>query len=242
MIVPVLSNTMVSTKCSNSKLSADFIKMPFSAPFPVPTIIATGVANPNAHGHDITKTAIPIVNANSKLCPTSNHIIMVIKAIIITLGTNTPLTLSAIFDIGAFELLASSTNFMICESVVLSPTFVAFIFKYPFLLIVPETTLSPIVFSTGMLSPVILDWSTVEFPSSITPSTGILPPGLIVIMSPTIISSKSNSISFPSLKTKAVLGANLINLLIASLVFPFDLVSKYFPTVIKVSIVPADSK
>lgn len=46
VIVPVLSNTTVSTKCNSSKLSADFINIPFSAPFPVPTIIATGVAKP----------------------------------------------------------------------------------------------------------------------------------------------------------------------------------------------------
>ena len=242
VIVPVLSNTTVFTKCNNSKFSADFINIPFSAPLPVPTIMATGVAKPNAQGHDITKTAIPIVKANSKLCPTKIHIITVSIAMTITAGTNIPLTLSAIFDIGAFELLASSTNFIICESVVLSPTFVAFIFRYPFLLIVPETTLSPTVLSTGILSPVMLDWSTDEFPSIIIPSTGILPPGLITIISPTEISSKSISISFSSLITVAVLGARLINLLIASLVFPFDFVSRYFPTVINVSIVPADSK
>lgn len=183
-----------------------------------------------------------MLQANSKFLPSKIHIITVRIAITITAGTNIPLTLSAIFDIGALELLASSTNFIICESVVLSPTFVAFIFKYPFLLIVPETIVSPTVFSTGILSPVILDWSTDELPSIITPSTGILPPGLISRLSPTTISSNPNSTSFPSLITIAVLGAKLINLLIASLVFPFDFVSKYFPTVIKVRIVPADSK
>ncbi len=67
VMVPVLSNTTVSTKCNRSRLSADFINIPFSAPFPVPTIIATGVANPNAHGHDMTRTAIPMVKASSKL-------------------------------------------------------------------------------------------------------------------------------------------------------------------------------
>ena len=81
-----------------------------------------------------------------------------------------------------------------------------------------------------------------ELPSTITPSTAILPPGLTIIISPIIISSKLNSISFPSLKTEAVLGAKLISLLIASLVFPFDFASKYFPTVISVSIVPAGFK
>ena len=38
--------------------SPDFTSMPFSAPLPVPAIIATGVASPSAQGHDITRTAI----------------------------------------------------------------------------------------------------------------------------------------------------------------------------------------
>lgn len=49
---------------------------------------------------------------------------------------------------------------------------------------VPEITSCPIFFSIGILSPVILDWSIVEFPSIITPSTGMLPPGLTIIISP----------------------------------------------------------
>jgi hypothetical protein len=35
-------------------------KTPFLAPFPDPTIIATGVASPNAQGQEITNTAIPL--------------------------------------------------------------------------------------------------------------------------------------------------------------------------------------
>lgn len=114
-------------------------------------------------------------------------------------------------------------------------TFVTFILKYPFLFIVPETTFEPTIFSTGMLSPVMLDSSTVKVPSIIVPSTGILAPGLINIISPTIISSTFISISFSSLITVATFGAKLINLFIASLVFPLDFVSKYFPTVINVT-------
>ena len=89
------------------------MSIPFSAPFPVPTIIATGVANPNAHGQDITSTAIPIDNENSKDCPTINHIIVEIIDIKITIGTKIPLILSANFAIGAFEELASSTKVII---------------------------------------------------------------------------------------------------------------------------------
>ena len=44
---------------SSFKASPDFIRIPFSAPLPVPTIIATGVARPREQGQDITKTVMP---------------------------------------------------------------------------------------------------------------------------------------------------------------------------------------
>ena len=68
---------------------------------PVPTIIATGVASPNAQGHDITRTAIALDIANSNVAPLISQIIPVISAIVITTGTNTPAILSASFAIGA---------------------------------------------------------------------------------------------------------------------------------------------
>ena len=65
VIVPVLSRATAFILCAISRLSADFINIPCSAPLPVPTIIATGVASPKAHGQDITKTDIAIDKANS---------------------------------------------------------------------------------------------------------------------------------------------------------------------------------
>ena len=158
--VPVLSNTTVSTECSLSRLSADFIKIPYSAAFPIPTIIATGVASPSAHGHEMTSTDTAQLKANSKLCPAAIQHIAVKIAITITAGTNIPLMLSARRAIGAFELPASSTSLIILARVVSSPTFEARNLKLPFLFTVAERTSSPIFFSTGMLSPVIADWST----------------------------------------------------------------------------------
>src|SRR5699024_1337790 len=108
--VPVLSNTTVCTSCAISKLSADLIRIPFSAPFPVPTIMAVGVANPNAHGQEMTSTAIPMDNANAKEYPAINQMTADTTAIVITTGTKIPLTLSANLAIGALELPASSTN------------------------------------------------------------------------------------------------------------------------------------
>ena len=61
--VPVLSKTTVSSLWTFSKTSPPLINSPRSAPIPVPTKIAVGVANPKAQGQATTITAI----ANFKL-------------------------------------------------------------------------------------------------------------------------------------------------------------------------------
>ena len=107
---------------------------------------------------------------------------------------------------------------------------------------VAAITLSPIFFSTGILSPVIADWSIEELPSIITPSTGILSPGFTITISPLITSSIETVISLLSFNILAVLGAKFISFVIASEVFPLDFFSKYFPKFIRASIIAADSK
>ena len=67
---------------------------------------------------------------------------------------------------GARVLCASLTIFTICASSVAAPTRSAFITRLPVPLIVPPTTLSPAVFSTGMGSPLTIDSSTELRPSS----------------------------------------------------------------------------
>ena len=42
--------------CKDSPL---LIRIPFVAPTPVPTITAVGVASPNAHGQETTRTVTP---------------------------------------------------------------------------------------------------------------------------------------------------------------------------------------
>jgi hypothetical protein len=242
VIVPVLSITTVSTICAVSNASPDLIRIPFSAPFPVPTIIATGVASPSAHGQEITRTAIPQDIANSKSAPLASQTMNVTIAIPITVGTKTPAILSARRAIGALLEDASSTRLMICAIVVSLPTRVARAWISPALLIDADMTLSPSCFNTGILSPVIADSSKEDFPSTITPSTATDSPGLITKISPCTTSAASMTCSFPSRTTVTVFGAKFISFVIASLVFPFDFVSRYFPTVISVRIVPADSK
>ena len=109
VIVPVLSNATISTFPVSSNDTAVLNIIPLFAPTPLPTIIATGVANPNAHGQLITNTEIPRAKANPSVSPQSNHTKIVTTAIEITTGTNTPETLSAIFAIGAFVAAASLT-------------------------------------------------------------------------------------------------------------------------------------
>ena len=167
---------------------------------------------------------------------------MVITAIVITVGTKIPDTLSAIFAMGAFVAAASLTILMIWESVVSSPTRDAVHLINPDWFTVPADTWSPAALSTGMLSPVRADSFTALFPSSITPSTGIFSPGRTRNTSPFCTCSTGTETSLPSLSTEAVLGASFIRLFSASVVFPLERASSIFPTVIKVRIMAADSK
>ena len=242
VIVPVLSSTTVFTACAVSSASADLNRMPYSAPLPVPTMIATGVARPSAHGQEMTSTAMPNDSAPETGSPSASHTSAVTTAMAMTTGTNTPLMRSASLAIGAFELPASSTRRMICESVVSSPTRVARTFTNPRLLIVAALTASPSPRSTGMLSPVSADWSTLVCPLTITPSTGMLPPGRTSTMSPTATCSSGTVSSRPSRSTVAVLGRRSISRRIASPVLPLERVSRNLPSVIRARIMAADSK
>ena len=114
VIVPVLSNATILILWADSSESPPFISIPFSAPLPVPTIIAVGVASPSAHGQAITRTDINIVRENSNVsCPIKYQPNPEIRAIVITNGTNIPDTLSAKLAIGAFLPWASSTSLII---------------------------------------------------------------------------------------------------------------------------------
>ena len=84
---------------------------------------------------------------------------------------------------GALEFCASCTSLTICARAVSAPTLVARYLKLPLLLIVAPMTVSPGFFATGMDSPVSIDSSTCDSPSSTSPSTGILLPGRITTTS-----------------------------------------------------------
>ena len=161
----------------------------------------------------------------------------------ITTGTNTPDILSAIFSMGALELVASSTRRMMPANAVSAPTRSARMANHPVRLIVAPVTGSPTIFSTGTLSPVITDSSTVPSPSTTVPSAGTPSPAFTTRMSPGRTCSAGTSSSDPSARRRvAVLGDRSISWEMASVVLPFARASKYFPNVMSVRIIAADSK
>ena len=205
-------------------------------------MMATGVASPSAHGQLMTRTEIPLASANPNVFPTRSQMIVVMTAMLITAGTNTPETRSAIFAIGALVAAASLTILMICERVVSSPTRVASQRINPDWFTVAADTASPGFLSTGMLSPVRAASFTALVPSRTTPSTGMFSPGRTTKTSPFFTCSTGTVTSCPSRTATAVLGASFISSFSASVVFPFERASSIFPTVISVRIMAADSK
>ena len=131
VMVPVLSSATMAVFPVSSKDTAVLNIMPNFAPMPLPTIMATGVARPRAQGQLMTSTEIPLARANPIVWPAKSQIRMVITAMVITLGTNTPETRSATFAMGAFVATASLTIWIIWDKVVSSPTLVAWHFKNP---------------------------------------------------------------------------------------------------------------
>src|SRR5207247_219676 len=87
---------------------------------------------------------------------------------------------------------------MIRARVVSLPTRAARKTKVPVRLTVPAKTFASGAFSTGRLSPVSMDSSTVDAPSVTTPSTGTRSPGRMRTKSPTRTAAVGTSASTPS--------------------------------------------
>ena len=121
--VPVLSKRTALVLPISSSVEAFFMRIPFDAATPVPTVTARGVASPNEQGQEITRTHMALEKANSKSAPQRSQIIKVIMEMAITTGTKIAEILSAIREMGAFEPEACSTSLIIPEITVSSPTF-----------------------------------------------------------------------------------------------------------------------
>ena len=131
VIVPVLSNTIVSTLWSDSNVSLDFISMPFLLHVPIDTTIASGVARPRAQGHATTSTLTNATNAFAVSFVTTKFNIKDKIAITKIVGTKYPLILSANLWILVFVLVASITIFTILEMLESFPILSAVYSIYP---------------------------------------------------------------------------------------------------------------
>ena len=150
------------------------------------------------------RSANPIAGGGPKIDHAANEVI----ATSTTPGTNQLDTLSASFWIGARERCASATICTIRASTVSLPTRSARMTKLPVVLTVAPVTLSPVDFSTGSGSPLIIDSSTLLCPSITTPSTGTFSPGRTRSRSPGLTTSSGMSASDPSSRTsRACFGA-----------------------------------
>ena len=96
---------------------------------------------------------------------------------------------------------ASSTIRAICASWVSAPTRVARTMRRPLALTVPPTTASPGPTSAGTDSPVTMEVSTAEAPSTISPSVAIFSPGRTTNSSPTCNASTGMRVSTPPRST-----------------------------------------
>ena len=101
-----------------------------------------------------------------------------------TIGVYTRANLVIKFSVGAFLLVAFSTISSTLETVDSLASLVTLTVNKPLILIQPESTISPFVTFTGTDSPVRIFVSIVEAPDNTSPSSGILSPGLMIIISP----------------------------------------------------------
>jgi hypothetical protein len=97
-------------------------------------------------------------------------------------------------------------------------------------LIVAPTTGEPGALCTGRLSPVTIDSSTSDSPSSTTPSAAILAPGRTSSRSPSFTSAVGISTSWPPRMTTAFGGARSSSARIASLAPPRARISNQCPS------------
>ena len=122
-------------------------------------------------------TATAAVKAVDSPPPVPTQKPRVAAASAMTIGTKMPDTRSARRWTSALPFWASSTSRAICASWVSEPIRVARTTSRPPALTVAPTTASPGPTSTGTDSPVSMEASTAELPSSTTPSVAIFSPG-----------------------------------------------------------------
>ena len=109
--VPVLSKMIACRRPASSRAVASLKRTPFSAPLPLATIIAMGVASPSASGQAITTTVIASIIAKTSVAPATQYQIPnVAKPMTMAEMVNTWAAISATRCEGAFEFWADCTS------------------------------------------------------------------------------------------------------------------------------------
>jgi len=205
-------------------------RMPRPAPRPAPTMIAVGVARPSASGQVMTTTVIANSIASVTGAPTPHQVRNVAAPPMSATSTSQKAARSARRWPGALDSCAARTSSTICASAVSAPTLVARTRSVPFRLIVAPMTSSPERLPTGIASPVTIDSSTLDSPSSTTPSTGSFEPGRTSSRSPAATSAVGMSTIRPSRMTVAAGGDRSSSRRIASLAPPRARISNQWPS------------
>mmetsp|Transcript_41062 Transcript_41062/g.97565 ORF Transcript_41062/g.97565 Transcript_41062/m.97565 type:complete len:523 (-) Transcript_41062:835-2403(-) len=250
--VPVLSKMTAVTLRACSIASPSFIRTPFLAATPVPTMMAVGTASPMAQGQATTIVAMPMLRANAsgvrspiQSCGTApssaarSQPANTAAEVATMAGTNTRLTASAIAWMGGLEACASSIILTIWLRTVSVPVDVTRRNTVPSRTTVAPRILSSTVFTTGMLSPVSMLSSTSAVPTTTTPSAGTDEPRTTLRRSPTWSCSAGISrslVTCPSSSTVssvAVCGLSSRSLCSTREVAPLALASSHFPRVMK---------
>ncbi|MCY1299811.1 hypothetical protein D9M70_493520 [compost metagenome] len=240
--MPVLSKATEVTPWAISRASASLIRMPWRAAAPVPAMIAVGVARPRAQGQAITSTATALSSAVSRPAPSASQTSRVSRAMTITTGTNTALTLSTSFWIGALAAWASSTRRMIRASTVSPPSAVVRTSRRPSPLMAPAVTRAPGSLATGRLSPLISASSAWLRPSRTSPSTGKRSPGFTATRSPRRRAAIATSSSTPSRTRVARSGRSASRARMALAVCRLARLSRYLPSSTRAITTAAASK
>ena len=218
------------------------MRMPFSAPRPLATSTAVGVARPRAQGQATTKTATvhckPVVQSPPARPQTSS----VAAATASTAGTNRATTRSASRPTSVFDSWARRTSSITWANADLAAGRSTSAVSEPWRLIVPAKTSSPGCLSTGIDSPVNQDWSTLDAPETIFASRGTFSPGRMRIVSPGGTAPTATRCVWPSRKTVASGGERSSSLRMACEARPRALVSRNLPRLMKVRIMAASAK
>jgi len=205
-------------------------RMPRCAPSPVPTMIAVGVASPRASGQVITTTVMAYSMAVEVLAPPSHQARKVTVPPIRATNTSQKAARSASRCPGALEFCASCTRATIWARAVSAPTLVARARSVPETLMEAPIRSAPGALPTGRDSPVTMDSSTSDSPSTTTASTGTFAPGRTRSRSPTWTSAVGTSTSTPSRSTTAMGGASSSRVRTASLAPPRARISNQWPS------------